>query len=337
MTRNAWIRSPLLVAAPSAEEDPFGVLDWTLFVGLSCVWGASFLLIALGLEAMPPGVVTFARVGFGAATLAVVAPAPVKFDAADRYRLIVMSILWVGIPFTLLPIAEQYINSAVTGLLNGATPIVAAGIAAIFLRRPPHPWQLVGIVVGFVGIALISLPSLGEGANQAAGVVMVLFATICYGISINIAPPLQQKYGSLNVMARMLALATIWTAPLGLAGLGEVRFEWVPWLAVAALGIVGTGLAFAMMATMVRRVGATRASLIAYLLPVVALVLGVLVNGDRVAPIALMGVVLILGGAALASRSKQRSAVVQRDATEDAGVPLAPPADAPPSASHAKP
>ncbi len=304
-TRDASLRSSLLVAGPSTEDDPFGVVGWGLFVSLSCIWGASFLLIAMGLEALPPGVVTFARVGLGALFLALLPRERVRFEAGDQARLVVMSILWVAVPFTLFPIAEQHINSAVTGLLNGATPIVAAAIAAVFLGRPPHRLQTVGIAVGFLGIVLISVPSLSEGTSEAASVLMVLFATVCYGISINIAPALQHRYGSVNVMARMLALATIWTAPWGLWALDKVRFAWTPWLATAVLGIVGTGLAFAMMASMVRRVGATRASLIAYLLPVVALVLGVAVNGDRVTPGALVGVVLILIGAALASRAKR--------------------------------
>ena len=300
----------------SADEDQFAVVDWAFFVGLACVWGSSFLLIALGLEAMPPGMVTFARVGLGALVLAVLPRAPVRFEAADRGRMVAMSLLWVAIPFTLFPIAEQYVNSAVAGLLNGATPIVAALVAGAFFRRPPNATQWVGIAVGFAGIVLISLPSLGEGTNQAAGVVMVLLATVCYGISVNLAPPLQLKYGSVNVMARMLALATIWTAPLGLLGLPYVRFEWVPWISVLLLGTVGTGLAFALMALMIRRVGATRASLITYLLPVVALILGVAVNDDRVAPIALGGIVFILIGAGLAARGKPRKSATVAHETQ---------------------
>lgn len=305
MAHDLSLRPP--AAAPSllsVEEGHLVFVDWTLFAALACVWGSSFLLIALGLEAMPPGVVTFARVGLGALVLACLPRERVRFEARDRGRMIAMSLLWVAVPFTLFPLAEQHINSAVAGLLNGATPIVAALIAALFLGRTPNSTQWLGIAVGFAGIILISTPSLGEGTNQAAGVVMVLAATLCYGISVHLAPPLQRKYGSVNVMARMLALATLWTAPLGLVGLPAVRFEWVPWLSVIVLGTVGTGVAFALMAQLIGRVGSTRASLITYLLPVVALVLGAWVKDDRVSPLAVGGVVFILAGAALAARPR---------------------------------
>ncbi|MEM7677679.1 MAG: DMT family transporter, partial [Myxococcota bacterium] len=297
MNKELSFRSAPLDGGFAADDDEFAFVDWGLFAGLACVWGSSFLLIALGLEAMPPGVVTLARVGLGALVLALFPRPAVRFEAADRNKMLLMSLLWVAIPFTLFPIAEQYVNSAVAGLLNGATPIVAALVAAIFLGRSPNKMQWMGIVVGFFGIVMISAPSLSEGTNEATGVVMVLLATVCYGVSVHMAPPLQAKYGSVNVMARMLAWATLWSMPWGLAGLPYVRFEWIPWLSVLVLGTVGTGLAFVMMAQLIKRVGSTRASLITYLLPIVALVLGVMINNDRVAPIALGGVVFTLAGA----------------------------------------
>ncbi len=100
-----------------------------------------------------------------------------------------------------------------------------------------------------------------------------------------------------------MILATVWTLPYGLWGLGDSHFEPGPVAAVLFLGVVGTGLAFVIMGTLVGRVGATRASMITYLIPVVALVLGVVFRDDVVAPLALVGVVFVIGGAFLASRS----------------------------------
>jgi drug/metabolite transporter (DMT)-like permease len=216
--------------------------------------------------------------------------------------MLAVSVLWVGIPFTLFPLAEQHINSAVTGLLNGATPTFTALFAALFFGRRTTGPQLLGVGVGFVGIVLISAPSLGEGSTQAAGVGLVLLATVCYGIATNLVGPLQLKYGSRGVMARMLALATIWTLPYGLASLDGSTVELAPIAAVSVLGIVGTGLAFLLMGTLVVRVGATRATFITYLIPVVALALGVVFQDDHVELLALVGVVLVVGGAVLASR-----------------------------------
>lgn len=281
----------------------FSVLDWTLFVSISLIWGSSFLLMAIGLEAFEPGLITMLRVGLGAAALWLVPVArSTKVDRSDWPRLVALSIVWVAVPFTLFPIAQQYINSAIAGMLNGAMPIFAAVIAVIMLRRLPRATTLVGLVIGFAGVVAISAPSIREGGTEALGVALVVIATACYGLAVNIAAPIQQRYGSIPVMARMLALATLWTAPFGLIGAAGSSFAWGPFVAIAAAGVVGTGIAFVIMGSLVGRVGSTRASVITYVIPVVALVLGVVFRNDQVAPIALLGVAMVIAGAAMASR-----------------------------------
>ncbi len=175
-------------------------------------------------------------------------------------------------------------------------------VATLLVRQPPGRSQVIGIVVGFAGIVAISLPSISDGANEASGVVMVIAATICYGFAINIAAPLQARYGAVPLMARVLALATALTVPYGIVGATGSSWEAGPWAAVIVLGVVGTGLAFALMATLVGRVGSTRASFITYLIPVMSLALGTTFRDDTVAPLALVGVALVIGGAFMASR-----------------------------------
>jgi drug/metabolite transporter (DMT)-like permease len=280
----------------------FDTRDWALFTSISLIWGASFLFIAVGLENLAPGVITLMRVGLGAAVLRLLPGARVRIEPEDRVRMLGMSVLWVALPFTLFPLAEQRINSAVTGLLNGATPTFTALFALLLFRRRTTGPQLLGVVVGFAGILLISLPSLSEGVTGATGVGLVIMATLCYGLATNLVVPLQLRYGSRVVMGRMLALATLWTLPFGLAGLRSSTVDAGSILAVSVLGVVGTGLAFLVMGTLVGRVGSTRASFITYLVPVVALTLGVVFQDDHVDPTALIGVVLVVGGAVLASR-----------------------------------
>lgn len=295
----------ILERTTSANEGAFSVGDWGLFWSIALIWGASFLLIAISLESLHPGAITLGRVASGAAALAVVPSARKRIAVEDRRRLVVLSLVWVGIPFTLFPIAEQYINSAVTGLLNGAMPIFAALVAALFLREIPRGAQLAGLLTGFTGVVLISVPSMGEGSNAALGVVLVLLATVCYGFAVNIAAPLQRRYGSVTVMSKMLVLATLWTLPYGLWGFTESTFELGPVVATLVLGVIGTGVAFAIMASLVGRVGSTRASFITYLIPFVSLALGVAFLGDQVAPLAIGGVVLVVTGAVLASRRRR--------------------------------
>jgi drug/metabolite transporter (DMT)-like permease len=133
---------------------------------------------------------------------------------------------------------------------------------------------------------------------------MVLAATFCYGLATNLATGITQQYGSLVVTSRMLALAAIWTAPFGLWGLTRSEFAVSSAAAVAVLGVLGTALAYAFMGTLVSRVGATRASFITYLIPVVSLFLGVVFRDETVEAVALVGVVLVIGGAVLASRQE---------------------------------
>ena len=289
--------------APLATN-AFTPADWGLFLAIAGIWGASFLFIAVGLESLRPGLITFLRVASGAATLHLIPGPRVRIEPADRGRVVALSVLWVALPFTLFPLAEQHINSAVTGLLNGAMPVFTAVFAWLFFSRRSTGPQLVGVGVGFVGVVLISLPSMGEGSAAATGVALVVLATVCYGLAINLAAPLQARYGSRPLMARMLALATVWTLPYGVVSVPRSSVELAPLLAVAVLGIIGTGVAFLVMGALVGRVGATRSSFITYLIPVVALVLGVAFQDDHVELLALVGVVLVVGGAVLASRQE---------------------------------
>ena len=287
---------------PTPVDDQFTSADWGLFLSVAGIWGASFLFIDIGLDALPPGVITLMRVGLGAVALVVLPRQRTRIRPEDRLRLVTLSMVWVAIPFTLFPIAEQHITSAVAGLLNGGTPIFAAIFAMVLLRQPTRGAQLLGIAVGFVGVVFVSLPSIGEGSSETFGVALVVLATVCYGFAVTLAGPLQQRYGSVNLMAKVLALATIWTAPYGLWQIGDASWELGPVVAVAVLGVVGTGIAFALMGTLVGRVGSTRASFITYLIPVVALGLGVTFRNDEVFLLELVGVAFVISGAFLASR-----------------------------------
>jgi drug/metabolite transporter (DMT)-like permease len=295
----------VLSTAEASHRGAFTGLDWALFVAIGGIWGSSFLLIAIGLEAFEPGLVTWLRVGVGAAVLRLAPGRKAPIAREDRARLVAVSLLWVAIPFTMFPLAQTAVSSAVAGMLNGGVPVVTAAIATALLGRLPGRVQLAGLGLGFAGVVAIALPAAGEGSSEAIGVALVVVAVLCYGLAINVVGPLQQRYGSLSVMARVLALGAIWTAPYGLVGLGSSTFSWASLAAVVALGAVGTGLAFLLMTRLVGRVGGTRGSFATYLIPVVALLLGVTIRGDEVAAVAVAGVGLVIAGAILASRPER--------------------------------
>ena len=297
----------VLSTTHGTHRGAFAALDWALFLAIGLVWGSSFLWIAIGLEAFEPGLITWWRVGAGAVALWCVPATWRPVAREDRPRLIALSFLWVAIPFTMFPLAQRLgVTSAVNGMLNGTLPVLAVGIGSVMLRRWPARPHLVGLGLGSIGLVLIALPAAGEGSSEAIGVALALLAVVCYGFAINIATPLQQRYGSLPVMARMLALGTVWTAPFGLWSIGDSSFAWGPALAVTFLGAVGTGVAFALMGTLVGRVGGPRGSFVTYLIPVVALVLGVMLLHEQVAAISIGGVGLVIAGALLASRPDAR-------------------------------
>lgn len=298
---------PVFSAVAAENSGTFSRRDWFLFGAMATIWGSSFLLIAIGLESLHPGFVTSLRVTLGAAALATVSRPLGLPERSDRLRVAALSVVWVGIPFTLFPLAEQHINSAITGLLNGGVPIFVAVISTVFVKQAPKGAQLTGILIGFFGVLLVSWPSLGEGSSQATGVAMVVSATLCYGFAMNLAPPLQRTYGSLKLMAWMLILASMWTLPYGLWGLSKSSMEVRPLLAVAVLGVAGTGLAFVLLSNLVGSVGSTRASFINYVIPVVSLTLGVVFYNDEVAPITVVGCGFVLVGASLASRKSAKA------------------------------
>jgi drug/metabolite transporter (DMT)-like permease len=292
----------VLSTSEGTHRGAFTPGDWVLFGSIGLIWGSSFVLISIGLEAFEPGLVTWLRVGAGALVLSLLPAGRTPIDPADRPRLVALSVLWVAIPFTLFPLAQQHVSSAVAGMLNGGLPVLAALIGSIMLRRLPTSVHVAGLVLGFAGVAAIAISAAGEGSSEVIGVAMLLAAVVCYGIAINIAAPLQQRYGTTPVMARMLMFAAVWTAPFGLASIPSSRFAWSSSLAVATLGAVGTGLGFVVMGRLVGRVGSTRAAFAIYLVPVVALMLGVLVRHEEVSAVGVAGVAMVIAGAVLASR-----------------------------------
>ena len=149
----------------------------------------------------------------------------------------------------------------------------------------------------------MALPEASAGGSSTLGVALIAVALVSYGIAINLARPLQQRNGALPVVWRALGVALVVTAPLGVPALRHARWSAEALLAVVALGALGTAVANVVMAVAAGRLGATRASGTTFLIPVVALALGVLVRDERVAPVALAGGVVCLLGAWLLRRA----------------------------------
>lgn len=310
-------KTRLLQTSDGTNTAAFSLTDWSMLITVALTWGASFLFIDIGLDAFPPAVVGFGRIALGALALSFVPAArrpATAIDRADVPRIALLGLIWMAIPLTLFPIAGQWISSALAGMLNGGMPIITAVVATALGLRRPGRIQIIGLAVGFVGVALISAPSLAIGGDDALGVVLVLGALVCYAFSANLAVPLQQKYGGLALMLRVEAIGAALTLPGAVWFAPQSTFKWSSIIAVLALGVLGTGVAFAVMASIFGRVGATRGSTVTYLMPPVSIALGVRFRNDHIEALALVGIVVVLVGAFLVSRT-----TVQRASKQPAG------------------
>ena len=281
-------------------------LDWFLLAIPGLVWGTSFYFIAEGLEAFPAALITPMRVGFGFATLSLFPSARrVKIDRADMRRVLLLGLIWMALPLSIFPFAEERVSSSVTGMLNGATPLFIAVVAAFLARRLPPGQQIIGVIVGFSGVALIAIASGGGGDNSWYGIGLIFVALVLYGFSLNLAVPLQRKYGSLPVLWRAQGIALVLITPFAIPSLDDIHFAWGPLFAMVGLGVLGTALAFVLMANNAGRLGSTRASVSVYLVPVVSLLLGSLVRHESVAVLAIVGCGIAVLGAYITNRTRR--------------------------------
>ena len=295
---------PVPDASARALRPGSAAADWLLLAVPGLIWGASFLFIAEGLDAIGPNGLTFVRILVGFAALALVPAARRPLAHSDWRGLAWLGLLWFAFPLSMFPFAEQRISSALTGMLNGATPLFTALVAAVLARRAPSRGIAVGLLVGLSGAVLVAWPSLDEGRSSLDGVLLVLAAVIAYGVALNIARPLQQRHGALPVIWRAQAVALVLTAPLGLPDLLVAHWSTRPVLALLALGALGTGLAQVLVTVASGRLGTTRASATTFLIPPVALLLGVVVRDERVAWLSVLGGATCVAGAWLIRRAQ---------------------------------
>src|SRR2546423_669208 len=167
-------------------------MNWLLVVVPGLIWGASFLFIAEGLQALAPMGVTFVRIAIGFGALSLVPSARRPILRGDRLNTAFLGILWLAFPLSMFPFAEQHVSSALAGMLNGATPLFAALVASVLAGSAPSRRVAVGLAIGVAGAALIALPSLSSASNdtatgQTSGILMILMALVSYAFAYSLA------------------------------------------------------------------------------------------------------------------------------------------------------
>ena len=299
---------------PRSQQEAFAAQDWAWLVSVALIWGSSYLLIAYGVEHFQPPLVALLRLTFGVAVLAMIPAARRPVPRSEWRAIAILGLVWLALPFLLFSIAQQSIDSSLAGMLTAAAPLFVAVVGVLAYGKRPGARQQLGLLVGFLGVVVISWPAVVGAHASILGVVLVLLATLCYGFAGNMASPLQVRNGSLPVILRAGVVAWVASLPLGLTSIPESTFAWSSLIAVAALGVFGTALAFVGFTTLLGRVGAARGSVTIYFLPLVAMVLGAVVRKETIAALSIAGTGLVLIGAYMASRA-ERPRLVARGAT----------------------
>jgi len=276
--------------------------DWLRLTTPGLIWGTSFFFIAEGLKSFPAIMITPMRIAFGFAALACVPASRTRIPRSAWPRIIALAAVWMAVPLTMFPFAEERVASSVAGMLNGAIPLFVATVATVVYKRRPSRAQLYGLAVGFVGVVLIAAPTLGEGSSSVVGIALIFVALACYGFALDLAAPLQQAHGSLPVLWNAQLVALVLVLPFGVPTFGDIEFAWKPFLMIGALGVFGTALAYVVMAANAGRFGSTRASVTTYLIPVVSLALGAVILDETVEVLSVLGCAVTLWGAYLAGR-----------------------------------
>ncbi len=277
---------------------------WTLFAAVSVIWGMPYLFIKLAVEEMSPTLVAWSRLAIAAVVLLPIAwrLGALRGLGARWQILTIFAAVEMAIPWPLIGFGEVRISSSLTAILIAAVPLVVALIALRFdhSERPTRS-RLVGMLIGFAGVAALVGIDLGGRGAELAGAGAILVAAVCYAIGPMIVKRRLSDVDPLGPVAASLAIATLLLTPFAAADLPETTPSGEALASVAVLGLVCSALAFLFFFRLIAEVGPGRATIITYINPVVALALGVAILGESVTAGAVVGLLLILAGSWLST------------------------------------
>ncbi|MGH3320525.1 MAG: DMT family transporter [Streptosporangiaceae bacterium] len=280
---------------------------------LACIWGASFLFIKIGLTGFSPTEIVFVRIALGAAVLLGILHARgrrLPTDPRTWLHLAVAAIFGNVLPYFLFAWAEQTVASNLTGVLNSATPLFTLGIAVAVGREGRVGGdRVVGLLLGFVGVVVVLAPWQGLHAagplGALPGEIAAVGAAMSYAISYIYIdrfiagrglPPLVLAGSQLTAATPLAFIAAM------IAGFAPVTPHPPALASVAALGALGTGVAYILMYRLITDEGPTPASTVTYVIPIVAVMLGVLALGEPLGWNLIVGTAVILIGVALTNQ-----------------------------------
>ncbi|GFJ83895.1 DMT family transporter [Phytohabitans houttuyneae] len=278
---------------------------WILFAAMCVIWGIPYLLIKVAVREIGPAELVFVRTALGAALLLPIALARKEVRASLRpwLPLIAYTVVEIGLPWLLLSDAERHVDSSFTGLVIAGVPLVAALVARATNRDERlTPGRAGGLLAGFAGVALL----LGFHIDTGGVVPMaeLVGVVICYATGPLIIERWLSDVPRYGVAAVSLAAGALMFAPFAAPDLPDLArtVTLQPALAVLALSVICTALAFVLFFALIAEVGGVRATVITFVNPAVAVVLGAAVLGEQVTLLTGVAFALILTGSVLATR-----------------------------------
>ena len=274
-----------------------------MLVGLSLLWGASFLFIKVAVRELTPATLIMGRLGLAALTLAALAPFTVgtretlRQLRANARWLVVVALVNTALAFWLLSWGETRIDSGLASIIQAAVPIFNAVIAFAFFREVRVTGaRLLGVAIGFVGVAFLVS---AQPSGKVLGALAVVGMALCYGIGGLLTGRHLRTVSPHVVALASTGISTLVILPLGVAQAPHHVPGWKVVGSVLALGIPGTAFAYLLFFGLIAGAGAAYASLVTYLIPPIALAYGAIFLGERFGATAFGGLALILGGVAL--------------------------------------
>ena len=275
---------------------------------LGAIWGSAFMLIEIALRDFPPALLVLLRLGSAALTLLLWLVARGRLQETWRRlrpasgRVAVAAFGNTALPFVLIAWGQQYVTSGVAAILNASAPLFTVLLAAAAVRSERvGGLRLVGFLVAFGGVVLVVGGAPEGGTRAVVGGLAVVGAALCYAAGALYVARRLRQLTPMDVSFGLLAWSTLFTLPVGLARL-PTHVGWESLAAVLGLGVVATALAFQLYFGLVAGAGATRAILVTYLVPTLAVVYGVLLLDEPLTGFVVGGLVLVLLGVAVGSR-----------------------------------
>ena len=276
------------------------------YLALGLVWGCSFIFIKLGLEFLTPFGVAFVRCALGAITLLIVVKLMrinLPKEKSTWYKLWVVAMLLNVAPGILFAYAQLHVTSVLAGIINATTPLATLVVMLIAFREEKlKAEQIYGLLLGGLGVMIVLGIWQGIGDNQLTGVIALLIAVTCYGISFpyskrNIIPLGLKPEAAATTQ---LIMAAITLLPFYLFdGISQNNYRPVNIFAMLALGILGSGFAYIWNFSIIAAAGSSIASSVTYLTPVVAVFVGWLFLGEVIVWHEPVGALLVILGAAV--------------------------------------